>query len=65
MVGIAYGFCNGCGVAFNFGFGVEGKFFPMQSNGFYAFARPIEIDFYAGDGFGTAYSPALGVGYAF
>ena len=66
IVGIGYGLCGNCGgVAFNFGFGVEGRFFPMQSNGFYAFARPIEFSFFAGNGFATLFSPGLGVGYAF
>ena len=67
LVGVEYGFCTGCGAAFTFGFGAEGKFFPMQSNGFYAFARPIEINFFVAgnNGFGTAYSPGLGIGYAF
>lgn len=67
IAGLAYAFCSNCGgLGFNWGFGVEGKFFPMQSNGFYAFARPLEIQFLAdGNGFGVGYSPAIGVGYAF
>ncbi|CAN5383755.1 hypothetical protein BH09MYX1_BH09MYX1_59380 [soil metagenome] len=68
LVGVAYGLCGtGCyGAGFNFGFGVEAKFFPMQANGFYAFARPIEASFFVGDGgVITTLSPALGVGYAF
>lgn len=70
LAGIAYGLCGvGCeGALFNFGFGVDVKFFPMQSNGFYVFARPLEASFFVG-GYGgrtiTTLTPAAGVGFAF
>lgn len=67
IAGIGYGLCENCsGAAFNFGFGVDGKFFPMASNGFYAFVRPIEVAFFVGQGpvFST-FTPAAGVGFAF
>lgn len=70
IAGIAYGLCSGggCydGAAFNFGFGVDVKFFPIQSNGFYAFARPLEASFFVGNGSTvTTLTPAAGVGFAF
>ncbi len=67
LAGIGYGLCGNCyGAAFTFGAGVEGRFFPMQANGFYAFLRPFELAFFAGQGpILTTISPGAGVGFAF
>jgi hypothetical protein len=69
--GIAYGDGWGGEVRAHFGFGVEGRFFPLTEGagkGFFAVARPLEIGFVPiGGGAGTAipYTFSVGAGYAF
>jgi hypothetical protein len=48
-------------------FGVEGKFFPIEGNGFFAMARPFEITLLPGSGGTTPvlYGFGVGAGYAF
>lgn len=66
--GPAYGDGWG-GVRAHFGFGVEGRFFPLTEGagkGFFAVARPFELGFVPATG-GTfvPYTFSLGAGYAF
>lgn len=66
--GIAYGDAD---LRAHFGFGVEGRFFPLTEGagkGFFAVARPLEVGFIPiGGGAGTLipYTFSLGAGYAF
>ena len=48
-------------------FGIEGKFFPIANNGFFAMARPFEITILPGGGGTTPvlYGFGVGAGYAF
>lgn len=67
--GIYYNF-NGADPRAAISFGVEGKFFPIENNGFFAMARPFEITLLPGNGqFGTGvpalYGFGVGAGYAF
>ncbi len=46
--------------------GIEGKFFPIADNGFFALARPFEISFLPGEGrMPVLYGFGVGAGYAF
>ena len=65
LVGVAYALRGGLGTQFHVGGGAEVRFFPMQSNGFYVFARPIEVTYYAGGLSFWNFSPSAGVGFAF
>jgi len=66
--GIAYGDLD---LRAHFGFGVEGRFFPLTEGagkGFFAVARPFEVGFIPiGSGLGTLvpYTFSVGAGYAF
>ena len=64
--GIYYGF-NGQNARAALSFGVEGKFFPIANNGFFAMARPFEITLLPGGGGTTPvlYGFGVGAGYAF
>lgn len=68
--GIAYGDGWGGDVHAHFGFGAEGRFFPLSEGagkGFFAVARPLEVGFVPiGGGAGTAipYTFSVGAGYA-
>ena len=63
--GIAYGF-EGGDPLFAGGLGFEGRFFPIEKNGFFAMARPLDIDVWAnGDVVIVPISFAVGAGYAF
>lgn len=64
-VGIFYSF-NGQDPRPAMSFGIEGKFFPIANNGFFAMARPFEITLLPGSGGVPAlYGFGLGAGYAF
>lgn len=64
--GVFYGFSNQ-GARAAMSFGVEGKFFPIEGNGFFAMARPFEITLLPGSGGTTPvlYGFGVGAGYAF
>ena len=67
--GIYYGF-EGQDPRGIISFGIEGKFFPIADNGFFAMARPFEISLLPGSrtGFGgvpVLYGFGVGAGYAF
>ena len=64
--GIYYGF-NQQGARAAISFGIEGKFFPIANNGFFAMARPFEITLLPGGGGSTPvlYGFGVGAGYAF
>lgn len=65
--GIYYDFNNnGLGPRPALSFGIEGKFFPIANNGFFAMARPFEITILPGSGFTPVlYGFGVGAGYAF
>lgn len=65
LVGVGYALRGGLGTDLHLGAGVEGRFFPMQSNGFYVFARPVELTFFVGSLSFWTISPSAGVGIAF
>ncbi|HQY60953.1 MAG: hypothetical protein IPF92_28250 [Myxococcales bacterium] len=64
--GVAYG---GGFTGAHFGFGGEGRFFPLKQGpgkGFFAVGRPFEIGFIAaGSGVAVIYTFSLGAGFAF
>ena len=63
--GIFYGF-NNQGARAALSFGIEGKFFPIANNGFFAMARPFEITILPGSGTTPVlYGFGVGAGYAF
>lgn len=65
--GIYYNFNGGAGTPrAAISFGVEGKFFPIEGNGFFAMARPFEITIMPGSGITPVlYGFGVGAGYAF
>ncbi len=62
--GINYSF-EGNGVAGLIAFGIEGRFFPIANNGFFATGRPFEIDIFIRSNPTVTYAFMLGAGYAF
>ena len=65
LVGIGYALRGGLGLDLHIGAGVEGRLFLMQSNGFYIFARPLEITAFVGGIHSWNFAPSAGVGIAF
>jgi hypothetical protein len=65
LVGIGYSLRSVMGTDFHAGAGIEVRFFPMESNGFNIFARPIEATFFVGTIHFWTLSPSVGVGFAF
>lgn len=63
--GIYYNF-NGGNPRGAISFGIEGKFFPIENNGFFAMARPFEITLLPGSApIPVLYGFGVGAGYAF
>jgi hypothetical protein len=65
LAGVGYALRGGLGTDFHVGAGIEGRFFPMQSNGFYVFARPLELTYFAGTLSFWNINPNAGIGIAF